>query len=347
MVDQVVGGAIIRVARVGLREEVVGDYTQVAPQEIRRIIERLRAGDSPRELILKGTMGPQELERIVLDLILRGVVETVEAPIPSEAPTPPEDEERWAVIGGDVPTPSAHAGDADRVSIPTPMPAKPPPMPPSQQESGQRQEQKGRAWLYLLLIVVAALLIFWIRNNSREELSPPHVSVEGVVADGDGEFESEEDAESAQDALSLADAEDAAQDETIPVLEEIPVEVGGSAEGAGPNPDVEETASTAVSRDEGPPEREEEAEADDGRTASDRQEAESEQGVLRVLRPAGTTDPILVIVDGTPRGEAPLTLRLPPGRHVVQYRQGDRRSSFAPITIRVGETTTETPLITR
>jgi len=75
--------------------------------------------------------------------------------------------------------------------------------------------------------------------------------------------------------------------------------------------------------------------------------SEPDSGTLRVLRPSGASEAITVVVDGQPRGEAPLTLELPPGRHVVQYRQGDRQSSFAPVTIRPGETWTATPQITR
>lgn len=78
MVETVSGGGLVRVGRIRLREDALGEYEQIAPIEVRRVIESLAWGESPAAMILSGAFSPLDLERIVLDLIRRGLVEQVE-----------------------------------------------------------------------------------------------------------------------------------------------------------------------------------------------------------------------------------------------------------------------------
>jgi CheY-like chemotaxis protein len=84
MVETVSGGGLVRVGRVRLREEALNEYEQIAPTEVRRVIEGLSWGEAPAAMILSGAYSPLELERIVLDLIRRGLVEQVERATPSK-----------------------------------------------------------------------------------------------------------------------------------------------------------------------------------------------------------------------------------------------------------------------
>jgi len=128
MVAAIDRGAIVRVARVHLRRDRLAEYLELVPADVRHVIGRLGAGESPRELILSGEFSPQELERVVLDLVRRGNVERIEAPSP-DAPVSPSagDEERWAVLGGDLARPiDVSVRDEDpllAVRSPPPSPA--------------------------------------------------------------------------------------------------------------------------------------------------------------------------------------------------------------------------------
>lgn len=161
MVETVDRGALIRVARVKLRDEVIREYLELAPNEVRDLILRLSKGESPRELILSGDFAAQELERVVLDLIHRGAVERIEAPVMGTHNTMDStgDEERWAVIGGAAPSPRASTSrDEERVSLPTILPPSPVQgTAPSRTES--TRGGRSRILLYLAIVAAAALAL--------------------------------------------------------------------------------------------------------------------------------------------------------------------------------------------
>ena len=178
MIDQVAEGAILRVARVELDADQLEEYVQLAPAELKQVIHRLAAGDSPRELILEGVSGPQELERIVLDLVRRGVVTRIEAPLPkAKRVTQSNDEERWAVIGGekaDVPPES----DPHVAALPAQIDSVAP-LSGRDQKPIETRSSGGRAWIYLAIVAVVALLIGYCagqlgsRSSAGGEDSPP------------------------------------------------------------------------------------------------------------------------------------------------------------------------------
>lgn len=178
MIDQVAEGAILRVARVELDADQLEEYVQLAPAELKQVIHRLAAGDSPRELILEGVSGPQELERIVLDLVRRGVVTRIEAPLPkAKRVTQSNDEERWAVIGGEKadvpPEPDPHvAASPAQIDSAAPLSGR-------DQKPIETRSSGGRAWIYLAIVAVVALLIGYCagqlgsRSSAGGEDSPP------------------------------------------------------------------------------------------------------------------------------------------------------------------------------
>lgn len=74
LIDQTQGGRLLDVGRVTLREAVLDDYLEVAPVQIRAAVERLRAGATPRDLVLDGAASPQDVELVVVDMIRCGAI---------------------------------------------------------------------------------------------------------------------------------------------------------------------------------------------------------------------------------------------------------------------------------
>jgi CheY-like chemotaxis protein len=74
LIDQVEGGKLLDVGRVTLRDAVLSDYLEIAPVQIRDVVERLRAGVTPRALMIEGACSPQDVELIVVDMIRRGAI---------------------------------------------------------------------------------------------------------------------------------------------------------------------------------------------------------------------------------------------------------------------------------
>jgi hypothetical protein len=139
MIEQVAGGAILRVSRLELDREAIDEYLALVPHEVHSVIERLREGVTPRELILSSICGPQELEQVVLDLIRRGAVERIEAPRVTDELRP-----SWSFAGrGTVP------GGDERRSGPSSLP-------------GDGDSRGARWWVVFALIVVAALFLGYL-----------------------------------------------------------------------------------------------------------------------------------------------------------------------------------------
>lgn len=178
MIESVDRGALVRVARVKLRDDVIREYLEVAPKEIRDLILRLSQGESPRELILSGDFAAQELERVVLDLILRGAVDRIEAPVTGATSQVDSagDEERWAVIGGATPSPrTPDSREEELVSIPTVLPPVPVDQtaPPS---AATRRGGRSRILLYLAIVAAAALALsrlYGDRDEPAEDIAFP------------------------------------------------------------------------------------------------------------------------------------------------------------------------------
>jgi DNA-binding response OmpR family regulator len=80
LVDAVSGTGLSHVARVVLDEDTLASWASAATEVERAIAERLRSGESPRELLSSGAVAPQVLEDVLVDLGKRGVLRRVLGP---------------------------------------------------------------------------------------------------------------------------------------------------------------------------------------------------------------------------------------------------------------------------
>jgi CheY-like chemotaxis protein len=163
LVSKVDRGAIIRVARVKLRTERLGEYIELAPAEVRQVIARLVDGESPRDLILSGQFSPQELERVVLDLVRRGIIDRIEAPDPTASLAPATgDEERWAILRGKLSTPSTLSARDGGSPIPIPALQSSKPVtvsPPSTAAPAPGRTSGPWPRIVIYLLIIAAVVI--------------------------------------------------------------------------------------------------------------------------------------------------------------------------------------------
>lgn len=77
LVDAVSGKGLALAASVTLDDEVVGSLLRSSPEPMSSVIEALRAGRGPRQLILDGAFAPDELESVLLDLARQGAITAV------------------------------------------------------------------------------------------------------------------------------------------------------------------------------------------------------------------------------------------------------------------------------
>ncbi len=75
--DSLSGAALLEVASVDLDSEAAVAYARSLPEAMRGIVERLVIGESPRNLVLRDGIAPQELEPILVELARRGAIRTV------------------------------------------------------------------------------------------------------------------------------------------------------------------------------------------------------------------------------------------------------------------------------
>ncbi len=74
LVDAVSGTGLPLADRVELDEDVLALLARTSPAPSRALIERLRAGESPRALVASGELAPQDVEAVLVDLARRGAL---------------------------------------------------------------------------------------------------------------------------------------------------------------------------------------------------------------------------------------------------------------------------------
>jgi DNA-binding response OmpR family regulator len=74
LLDQVSLGSVLDVRAVELRRDLLPDYLEVMPVELRDAVAHLAAGRSPRLLMLDGRVPPKSMETLIVDMIRRGLV---------------------------------------------------------------------------------------------------------------------------------------------------------------------------------------------------------------------------------------------------------------------------------
>jgi CheY-like chemotaxis protein len=70
-------GRLVRLQRVDFDEAALRAYTRVHVEPVRSLVERLTSGESPRELLLSGTVSAKLLESVMMDLARNGAVQSV------------------------------------------------------------------------------------------------------------------------------------------------------------------------------------------------------------------------------------------------------------------------------
>ncbi len=75
--DATTGANTMHVQRLVLDEEMVSGYLLATPDPSRALVQRLVAGDSPRDLLLHGDVAPSLIEDVLADLAARGAIVAV------------------------------------------------------------------------------------------------------------------------------------------------------------------------------------------------------------------------------------------------------------------------------
>ena len=71
------GARVLSVTKVTVDSEIISGYLDATPEPVRRLVERVAAGESPRQVLLRGNVDPVMLESALLDLASRGAVREV------------------------------------------------------------------------------------------------------------------------------------------------------------------------------------------------------------------------------------------------------------------------------
>jgi len=72
------GASTIDVERIGLDPEIATHYLRVTPEPAKSLIVRLSAGESPRQMILRGQIAPSLLDDVLAELAARGAIAFVQ-----------------------------------------------------------------------------------------------------------------------------------------------------------------------------------------------------------------------------------------------------------------------------
>jgi DNA-binding response OmpR family regulator len=80
---------LMRVDKIEIDRDALAGYLPVTPEPAVQLLERLAAGEAPRDLILSGEVAPRLLESVLSDVIRRGAVLRVLTGVEVETPLPP------------------------------------------------------------------------------------------------------------------------------------------------------------------------------------------------------------------------------------------------------------------
>jgi DNA-binding response OmpR family regulator len=78
--DAVSGASLVEVASLDIDAEAARAYGKTLPAPMRALIEKLADGDSPRELVLRDGVTPQDLDPLLVELARRGVIRGAKGP---------------------------------------------------------------------------------------------------------------------------------------------------------------------------------------------------------------------------------------------------------------------------
>lgn len=139
MVAQVTDGALLDIAKVELDEDVLELYGQIMPPKLRGPLDRLIAGESPREIILSHETSPDALETLLLDLVRVGAISNIQAPPPDLTRAPiARDSARWKALG------DGELAPAEEDGAPIKRKSSIPPKPPLRSEAMPLDDEEMR-----------------------------------------------------------------------------------------------------------------------------------------------------------------------------------------------------------
>jgi CheY-like chemotaxis protein len=78
--DAVSGASLVEVASLDIDADAARSYAKTLPGAMRALIEKVAGGDSPRELVLRDGVAPQELDPLLVELARRGVIRGAKGP---------------------------------------------------------------------------------------------------------------------------------------------------------------------------------------------------------------------------------------------------------------------------
>ncbi|MEM6961229.1 MAG: response regulator, partial [Myxococcota bacterium] len=73
-IDAVSGSSLAQVDEIDVDEDVGSSFLRNSPGKVASLVERIKLGERPREMLLSGTVDPSELEEALVDLVRRGAV---------------------------------------------------------------------------------------------------------------------------------------------------------------------------------------------------------------------------------------------------------------------------------
>jgi len=71
------GARVLEVTKVAVDSEIISGYLGATPAPVRSLVERVAAGESPRQVFLRGNVDPVLLESALLDLASRGAIREI------------------------------------------------------------------------------------------------------------------------------------------------------------------------------------------------------------------------------------------------------------------------------
>ncbi|WP_394845813.1 response regulator [Pendulispora brunnea] len=121
------GARILSVTKVTVDSEIISGYLGATPEPVRRLVERVSAGESPRQVMLRGNVDPVLLESALLDVASRGAVREVRGVQGEDLLRPAVDRALRMESGEKLETRSAEAEAGVEVDVsPEPVPAAEP-----------------------------------------------------------------------------------------------------------------------------------------------------------------------------------------------------------------------------
>ncbi len=352
LVASVSDAALLRVTGVTFRAEALETYLNVAPERVRDVVRRLSAGQPPTEIMEATGAGPQELERILVDLCKRGAVHAVlSPPVRTETSVVRKlaDEERWKVLAQQDSSQEPEILGERAASRPPPEPTARPstiqdearkslaPEPPvlgsrPAPRPARAAPTRAISWVLLLLGGIVAVGLWWYvffgqsgGDAAAERDGDARIEVEPSL-----EPEPEPEPEPRPEAVAATAAPEAAT--SSPAAEAAPEETPEEREARHRRREREREVAATASPDAptpAPPTKE-----------PPRREAREEQaaagaGTLAIVAAGG--DVVQVIVDDRPRGTTPLQLTLTAGLHEVGLKRGDSPVVFRYVVVREGQ----------